>query len=155
MLFEKNNCMPKNSMPAGLSKAEAGGVSNAKKVHTNIMLLMFVCNHRKIEHAPEVYEGKFECYQTWFLSYSKSNFSWKLKRGDKSARTSLVHLFGFTPSTKPPFKLSRKSNRLSSSWLLCHLRIVNFLCHQTQLNTANVLFHIKWLYGSRNQMLLM
>ena len=121
-----------------LSKKNYRRISNAKKSpHT--YHVADVCSHREIEHASEVNEGKFECYQTWFLSYSKSNFSWKMKRGDK--RTYICSIYTFLvlpPSNKPPFKLRRKTNHLSSFKILCHLRIVNFLCHQTQLNTANV-----------------
>ena len=98
-----------------------------------------VCSHREIEHASEVNEGKFECYQTWFLSYSKSNFSWKMKRGDK--RTYICSIYTFLvlppPPNKPPFKLRRKTTYLASrSFVILELLIF----YVTKLNWTLQMF---------------
>ena len=113
-------------------------ISNAKKSpHT--YHVADVCSHREIEHASEVNEGKFECYQTWFLSYSKSNFSWKMKRGDK--RTYICSIYTFLvlpPPTNHPLNLEERLTTYLASRSFVILELLIF--YVTKLNWTLQIF---------------
>ena len=113
-------------------------ISNAKKSpHT--YHVADVCSHREIEHASEVNEGKFECYQTWFLSYSKSNFSWKMKRGDK--RTYICSIYTFLvlpPPTNHPLNLEERLTTYLASRSFVILELLIF--YVTKLNWTLQMF---------------
>ena len=84
-------------------------------------------------------EGKFECYQTWFLSYSKSNFSWKMKRGDK--RTYICSIYTFLvlpPPTNHPLNLEERLTTYLASRSFVILELLIF--YVTKLNWTLQMF---------------